>query len=141
MKKITLCLLALVLSLSLFGCKNHVFTAQIIEVFYTDKDAVVDADNLNSLTRITHIVNDAEYKLVCNFDEPDLDVVKLIQQTESGKEYEFTIVPTYTGQINTWQDGGWIIDTTHDTVLTFYLVDADGNRSAPYRLNLTFCAE
>ena len=144
MKKFVKCFAILAFALCFFGCKNNVnnvFNASIIEVFYTDLDAVINADTLDSLTRITDIHDDADYKLVCNFNEPDLNVVKLIQQTEEGREYPFIISPTYTGQISSWTDGGWIINTTHDTVLTFYLEDADGNRSAPFRLNLKFWAD
>lgn len=140
MRKITLCLFALVLSLSLFGCKNDVFNASITEVFYTRFDpAEVD---YNLLIHADQIMGGLDYFMVVDFHQPNKDVVRLIMQYESDdgpKELAYPLTPKYENQISWWEKCNWkVTEDEKDQYLTFYLEDEQGRRSNPYQLKLDF---
>ena len=136
MRKITLCLFALVLSLSLFGCKNDVFNASITEVFYTDDDP--DEVGWDHLFRTTFIHNGRQYNLYCDFHQPNKDAVKLIE-VYGDTEYSYNLNPEHLFQQSVWKGISWTIpQTQRDVELTYYLEDANGRRSAPYVIKVNF---
>lgn len=135
MKKITLCLFALVLSLSFFGCKNDVFNASIKKVFYTDDNP--NEEDYDSLLPRSVIWGDKDYFLVVDFHQPNMDVVKLVLQY-NGNEVTYDLTPLYENQYSWWSIRWTVVEDKNDQELTFYLEDAQGRRSAPKTIKMTF---
>lgn len=95
-------------------------------------------DDIIAVRRCGLLHNAVEYRLVCDFHEPDMDVVKMVMETEDGQSSEFPITSSYEWQISSWCPVTWTIHEREPLKhLTCYLEDAEGHRSAPYTLTVT----
>ena len=56
-------------------------------------------DDIIAVRRCGLLHNAVEYRLVCDFHEPDMDVVKMVMETEDGQSSEFPITSSYEWQI------------------------------------------
>lgn len=138
MKKFIKCLMVLVLSLCFFGCKNDFFDATISGVCYTSQNPY--GLHFEDLEQVSDIQNGVNYYLVADFNQPNMDAVKLILRYYSNgtvRESQYTMTPEYEQQMTWWSNVHWDVGSyEYNKELTFYLEDGNGNRSNPYTLHV-----
>ncbi len=137
-KVILTCLSVLFLSLSFFGCKSEPdLTPKINAVFYTLLDPATNTNTSGNTTLLTG--EKWEYYLVVDFQQPNMDVVKMVLEYENDGETRtviYNITPQYENQ-KSWWTVYWT-EVPENTVrnLKFYLETSDGVQSDPYNLTI-----
>lgn len=137
-------LAAAIMAISFTGCKNNANgTAPVLtEYFITNNDAVISADNLDSLTRLHTLKfyrpstptssRTTKYKEVVDFYDPDKDVVSVEFSLNSSFNTiwsESSLSQKYEYQLSSWQDISFTAENSNDLTMYIRLKDANGNYS------------